>query len=138
MSKKQWGSFPDAWGEDDSYTGGKLAKAVDKDDVDLNGLCAALEKLNKRAATMSPSQLTRLNFKLGFAVNRFKKAVHDYINQPRKSMNQGSLEKVHKGNGDMDDAGIGGERIIILPEKRGAGNKFVKARTGDMSDSGID
>lgn len=133
---KQWGSFPDAWGEGDkTFTGGQLAKAVDKDDIDLEAMCLALEILNNRAKTMNKAQLYRLNYKLGLAVNRFREEVQKYITRPRGTMNQGKLEKVHRGNGDMSDSGLDEDRKTVIP-RTGAGNKFTKAdnKSGDFGD----
>src|SRR5579859_6471739 len=105
MSKKQWGSFPDAFGSDEKLlTGGNLAKAVDGDDIDLEKMLAAMEVLNNRAKKMNKAQLDRLNYKLGLAVNRFKAEVTKYITRQRGTMNQ--LEKIHRGCGSMEDAGL--------------------------------
>jgi len=138
--KKQWGAFPDAFGDDDRvFTGGKLAKAVDRDDIDLEKMCEAMEILNNRAKTMNKAQLDRLNYKFGLAVNKFKEGVQKYLRQRwEQNMTQDTtLEKVH-GN-PMDDAGLDTPRENVIP-RVGAGNKFTKAdhRSGDMSDCGLD
>jgi hypothetical protein len=136
MSKQQWGSFPDAFGEDDkTFTGGTLAKSVDHDDIDLEAMCRAMETLNNRAKTMNKAQLYRLNYKLGLAVNKFKEGVQKYLHETReKNMNQETtFEKVH-GN-PMEDAGLTEPRHTPAP--KGDGNTFTKAKSGDMSDTGL-
>ena len=139
--KTQWGAFPDAFGEDDRvFTGGHLAKAVDNDDVDLVGMCRAMDILNNRARTMNKAQLYRLNYKLGLAVNKFKEGVQKYLRETREQkMNSGTLEKVHHNSGNMNDTGLEDDRTAVIP-KTGNGNKFTKAsnRTGGMSDCGLD
>jgi len=82
---KQWGAFPGAFGSNDKiFTGGELAKAVDKDDIDLEKMCEAMEILNNRAKTMNKAQLDRLNYKFGLAVNRFKKCIQKYLRKENK------------------------------------------------------
>ena len=111
---KTWGSFPDAFGSEDKlFTGGQLAKAVDKDDIDLEEMCEAMETLNHRARSMNKSQLYRLNYKLGLAVNKFRDEVQKYISRLRGTMN---LEKVH-GN-SMDDAGLDERRETVIQRTR--------------------
>lgn len=135
MSKKQWGSFPDAWGDDDRvFTGGQLAKAVDEDDIDLEGMCRALETLNNRAKTMNKAQLYRLNYKLGLSINKFKEAVQKYLHQKwERNMNQGTLQKVHSN--PMNDAGLDPECRDTM-EARTSGDRFTKVSRagGDMGD----
>ena len=126
MSKKVWGAFDDAFGSDEKvFTGGQLGKAVDKDDIDLEGMLKAMEILNKRARTMNKAQLYRLNYKLGLAVGKFREEVQKYITRPRESVKQGTLEKVHRANGNMDDAGLDERRETVIP-RSGDGRRFMK------------
>ena len=94
-------------------------------------MCDAIEILERRAPTLSKAQLFKIQFEVGLAHHRLQKAIYEYITRPRGGkVNQGDLEKVHRGNGSMDDAGLDAAKKLVIPEV-GTKDKFVKTKTVD-------
>ena len=102
-----------------------LAKSGDH--IDWDRLKKALEILeNWSPERLSKAQAYKIQYKAGLVHHQLQRAIHAYVTRPRGGkVNQGDFEKVHHGNGSMDDAGLDADKKLLIPEV-GTKDKFVK------------
>jgi hypothetical protein len=134
MARKQHGDFGDTGLEDaPPHKYPPLAKSGDDLTAeDLERMCDAIEILERRAPTLSKTQLFKIQYQVGLAHHRLQKAIFAHITRPRGggNVNSGTLEKVHRGNGSMDDSGLDSSETLIIPNV-GTADKFSKVKKMD-------